>query len=195
MIEQGNSEDVYLKVVDHAEEDQTSEGTMIAWAHWIPPEDENRPISSGALPGPPPWGLNRAFCGKAVNGTEDLRTRVLKGRKSYGMSYDKWINRCSTLQVLNQLVTLPEHQRRGAGGMLLTWPVERAAKEGIVCYLDTELDGEVVKMYEKREFVVVDRLHIDLKSCGIDGDTYTHVAMIKEPANSGENEMGGKRNV
>ncbi|KAL8646498.1 MAG: hypothetical protein Q9226_006825 [Calogaya cf. arnoldii] len=150
---------------------------MIAWAYWILPDNKDRPISSGALPGRPPWGLNRAFCGNAVNGTEDLRTRVLKGRKSY---------------VLNQLVTLPEHQRRGASGMLLTWPVERAAKEGILCYLDTELDGEVVKMYGKRGFVVVDRLHIDLKNCGIDGDTYTHVAMIKEPATSGENEMGGK---
>lgn len=36
--------------------------------------------------------------------------------------------------------------------MLLTCPLERAAKEGGVCYLDTELDGEVVKMYEKRGF-------------------------------------------
>lgn len=64
--------------------------------------------------------------------------------------------------------------------MVLIWPVERAAKEGVVCYLDTELNGEVVRMYEKRGYVMVDRLDIDLQACGIHGGTCMHIAMIKE---------------
>lgn len=79
--------------------------------------------------------------------------------------------------------------------MLLTWPVERAAKEGVVCYLDTELDGEVVRMYEKRRYVMVDRLAIDLQACGIHGGTYTHIAMIKESKASEVWRKSKKRKV
>ena len=65
--------------------------------------------------------------------------------------------------------------------MPLTWAVECAAKEGVVCYLDMESDGKVVKMYEKMGFVMVDRFGIHQRACGIDGDLYTHFAMLREP--------------
>lgn len=82
--------------------------------------------------------------------------------------------------VLNQLVTLPEYQRRGAGSMLLTWPFERADKEGMVCYLDTGADGKVIALYEKHGYVKVAECEVPLWACEIEG-VYTHVAMVREP--------------
>ena len=82
--------------------------------------------------------------------------------------------------MLSQLVTLPKHQRRGAGSMLLTWPFERADKEGMVCYLQTEADGKVMALYEKHGYVRVSESEIPLQVCGLEG-VYTHVAMVREP--------------
>ena len=64
--------------------------------------------------------------------------------------------------------------------MLISWGLQRANAEGIVTYLDTELDGSVVKMYEKHGFAKVDEVQVPLSTCGLEGN-YTHIAMIKEP--------------
>ena len=50
--------------------------------------------------------------------------------------------------------------------MLLTWPFERADKEFVVSYLNTEADGKVIALYEKPAW-------------GLEG-VYTHVAMVRE---------------
>lgn len=64
--------------------------------------------------------------------------------------------------------------------MLLTWPFERADKEGMVCYLDTEADGRVIALYEKHGYVKVAECEVPLWGCGLEG-VYTHVAMVREP--------------
>lgn len=84
------------------------------------------------------------------------------------------------LTVLNQVFTFPNHQRRGAGSLLVTWPFEQADKEGLICYLDSQADGEGIKLYESLGFVKVDECQGDLTMCGLEG-TYTHVAMVREP--------------
>lgn len=94
---------------------------------------------------------------------------------------DHWeLTRIFLFVVLNQLGTLPEHQRRGAGTLLLTWPVERADREGVVCYLEAEADGMVIAWYEKHGLVKVDECEVSLRSCGLEG-VRTHVAIIREP--------------
>ena len=62
----------------------------------------------------------------------------------------------------------------------MTWPFEQADKEGLICYLDSQADGEGIKLYESLGFVKVDECQGDLTMCGLEG-TYTHVAMVREP--------------
>lgn len=84
------------------------------------------------------------------------------------------------LTVLNQVFTFPNHQRRGAGSSLVTWPFEHTDKEGLICYLDSQVDGEGIKLYESLGFVKVDECHVDVTMWGLEG-TYTHVAMVRVP--------------
>lgn len=105
-----------------------------------------------------------------------LRTRVLKGRKCYGKccghaeanTVHSKLTRASPFLVLNQAVTLPEHQRRSASSMLLTWPFERADKGSAVCYLETEADGKMMALYEKSGYVKVDECEVPLAVCGLE---------------------------
>ncbi len=85
-IQRGESEHVYLKVVDQDPNDASGTGTMIAWAGWMLSEDESAPKSNGALPGPPPPGINLLFCSMACRAIEDMRTKVLQGKKCYSKS-------------------------------------------------------------------------------------------------------------
>ena len=62
----------------------------------------------------------------------------------------------------------------------MTWPFERADREGIVCYLNSQADGEGVKLYERLGFRKVNECHVDLTVCGLTG-VYKHVAMVREP--------------
>ena len=54
---------------------------MIAWADWELPEDESAPKPKIGLRPPP--GLNLEFCAMACDAAEDMRAKVLKGRKYY----------------------------------------------------------------------------------------------------------------
>ena len=64
--------------------------------------------------------------------------------------------------------------------MLLQWPFQQADEEGVICYLDTALNGPGRSLYERNGFVEVDKCELDLKPFG--GDyVHTHVGMIREP--------------
>lgn len=82
--------------------------------------------------------------------------------------------------MLNNLAVSPAHKRSGASSMLLSWPFERADKEGAMCYVDGEEGGERVKLCEELGFVRMDECHVDLTLGGLEG-MYTHVAMVREP--------------
>ena len=81
---------------------------------------------------------------------------------------------------LNHLSTFPNHQRRGAGTLLLTWFFEQADEEGILVYLNSEAGGEAVGLYKKVGFRKVDECEIDLTRYGLEG-MYRNVAMVREP--------------
>ena len=56
--------------------------------------------------------------------------------------------------------------------MLMRWSFERADKEGVVSYLDTEADGKVIALYEKLGFVKVDEVEISFQCCGLQSNLH-----------------------
>ncbi|KAF6236412.1 hypothetical protein HO173_005504 [Letharia columbiana] len=142
---------VCLKVVD-------VEG-MIAWAAWELPYDG--PANPQPVNGVPPiWGMNMGFVISLSRAEMKMRNRVLKEKMSF---------------VLNSLATSPTH-KGDASTLLLSWPFQRADREGAMCYVDCEEGGERVKLCEELGFVRMDECHIDLTLGGLEG-IYTHVAM------------------
>ena len=66
--------------------------------------------------------------------------------------------------VLDTLVTLPNHERRGAGSMLVNWGTERADEAGIEAYLEASPMG--APMYARHGFEPIKRVGLDLRKYG-----------------------------
>ena len=68
--------------------------------------------------------------------------------------------------VLDTLVTYQQHERRGAGSMLVRWGCEKADEAGVVAYLEASPVG--APMYARHGFEVVDKMELDLRKYGGD---------------------------
>jgi GNAT superfamily N-acetyltransferase len=68
--------------------------------------------------------------------------------------------------VLDTLVTLPDHHRRGAGGMLVKWGCEKADELGVEAFLEASLMGQ--PLYARYGFEPVKEAGIDLREYGGD---------------------------
>jgi GNAT superfamily N-acetyltransferase len=76
------------------------------------------------------------------------------------------------------IATLPEHQRKGAGIMLMNWVCARADELGLPAMLEATDAGR--PLYERYGFVPVKEHVYDLAPYGLEGtDRFT--AMIREP--------------
>jgi GNAT superfamily N-acetyltransferase len=67
---------------------------------------------------------------------------------------------------LYTLVTLPDHHRRGAGGMLLQWGCEKADELGVEAFVEASLMGQ--PLYARYGFEPVKEASIDLREYGGD---------------------------
>lgn len=80
--------------------------------------------------------------------------------------------------MLNSLATHPDHQRRGAGKLLLDWGMQKADTDGLVTYLDaTQLARPI---YAKRGFEVKRTVEWDRKVWGGEG-VDVHYCMLRVP--------------
>ncbi|KAL6710426.1 hypothetical protein ACN47E_009372 [Coniothyrium glycines] len=80
--------------------------------------------------------------------------------------------------MLNMFATLPEHQGRGAGTMLITWGLEKADEEGLVIYLDSSEAARPI--YEKKGFKVARDMWWDRVPWGGEGRSWTG-SMLRQP--------------
>ncbi|OJD35177.1 acyl-n-acyltransferase [Diplodia corticola] len=83
---------------------------------------------------------------------------------------------------LATLVTDPDEGRRGAGGMLVRWGLERADAEGLEAYVDASPAGE--GLYARSGFEVVRRVGFDLGRWGGGEGVVEHVCMWRKPGPS-----------
>ena len=84
--------------------------------------------------------------------------------------------------VLLLLGTVPKYERRGAGGLLIRWPFERADRDGKRCYVDASPIG--YQLYKRCGFSEdVGEMSLDLNKYepGSGLGTMKWVAMMREP--------------
>ncbi|RAK98090.1 GNAT family N-acetyltransferase [Aspergillus ibericus CBS 121593] len=80
------------------------------------------------------------------------------------------------------LATDPKYQRMGAASKLIRCPFEEADRDSVACYLDTDLHGPAIKMYERNGFVRVgEGVSVSLEKYGGQA-IHTHVGLIREPS-------------
>lgn len=78
---------------------------------------------------------------------------------------------------LSLLVTDPDHQRRGAGRMVLKWGEEEAARLGLTSYLEATEAGR--PLYEKHGYVSQGKYEFDLAPFG--GTETASTTMMERP--------------
>lgn len=89
---------------------------------------------------------------------------------------------------LNIVVCHKDHQRRGAGKMLLRWGTDIADEvETLPCYLEASVAGR--RLYSAFGFEDVDSLDMDMGSFGGKG-LHQHFIMIR-PAKTSQNGLRG----
>ncbi|PYH94045.1 hypothetical protein BO71DRAFT_399210 [Aspergillus ellipticus CBS 707.79] len=106
---------------------------------------------------------------------DDLMPKIMESRKEI-LGVPRRLN-----WYCGNLATDLKYQKQGAASKLIRGPFEEADREGIACYLDTDLHGPAIKLYKRNGFVQVgEGASISLEAYGGQG-IHTHVSLIREP--------------
>ncbi|USP75091.1 phenylacetate 2-hydroxylase protein [Curvularia clavata] len=155
---------IFLKCVD------TTTGEMIAGARWryVKPEQEGakertwEEVDAG-LTIPEPFDESDPDMWKEVFGLiNENKREILQTRPHY---------------VLDTLVVKQEHERRGAGGMLVRWGCEKADEADVEAYLEASPMG--APLYARHGFQRVKDLDLDLRKWG--GTEQIKLIRLKSP--------------
>jgi len=128
----------------------TPEAKIIAYAKWLVPAAEKTANAAGHAeeeeqkPPQYPEGVDVELSRFIATNFAAKRKEVMGTRPHYYLDY---------------LCCLPEHQGKGAAGMLLRWGLDQADEKGLEAYL--EATPMAVKYYEKFGFKVVGELPIE----------------------------------
>ncbi|KAI0103724.1 acyl-CoA N-acyltransferase [Nemania sp. FL0031] len=149
----------WLKVVDTDLEETDDNKQMIGFAQWN--------INDGSQPSQPPRGFgpgcNVEACEALFGGLHKLRA------KHYGSV--KHVH-------LRLLHVHPDHQRKGAGKLMVMWGVEEAKKLGLPAFLESSEEGH--SLYLKCGFRDIDMQTIDFTKWGKAANHVNYV-MALEP--------------
>jgi GNAT superfamily N-acetyltransferase len=145
---------LFLKCVD------TSTGEMVAGARWryVKPDDPNatertwEEVEAAFADRPEPYEeSDPAMLTELYDIFQERQRKYLANRPYYS---------------LDTLVTLPRHERRGAGGMLVRWGCEKADEAGVQAYLEASPIG--APLYARHGFVGLEEMQLDLRKYGGD---------------------------
>ncbi|KAH6722989.1 acyl-CoA N-acyltransferase [Leptodontidium sp. MPI-SDFR-AT-0119] len=136
---------------------------IVGFAIWVWSEKAYKSMDSSRVSNPLPQGVNLALRQTFTSSMDKMEDNYRPKRDCY---------------VLEQLATSPSYQRRGIGSQLVKHGLEKADREGMVCYLSAAPMG--VAVYRKLGFEEVGRMEIPLKKFGGSG-THAHVAMVRKP--------------
>ncbi|KAF1830941.1 hypothetical protein BDW02DRAFT_601263 [Decorospora gaudefroyi] len=155
----------YLKCVD------TSTSEMIAGASWhyLRAQEEGakeRPWEEvdAELIVPEPYDESDPEMYKSLFTLLNTNKRKILGNRPY--------------YALNTMVTLPNHERRGAGNMLVRWGCDRADEAGVPAYVEASLMG--APMYARHGFQRVKQVEFDLSKWG--GKGVMSITLMLRPA-------------
>jgi GNAT superfamily N-acetyltransferase len=149
-----NKGNLILKCID------TSTGETLAVARWryVKPKDANAKertwdeVEAGFAEHTPPYEeSDPALLTALFDLFNDHKRKHLGNRPYY---------------VLDTLCTLPQHERKGAGSMLVRWGCERADEAGVQAYLEASPVG--APMYARHGFVKQEEIELDLRRFGGD---------------------------
>lgn len=159
---------LYLKCVDK------STGEMIAGARWrdVKPKDGDaetktpEEVEKSQKPPEPYEESDPALFHALLHLFDSNKKEILESRPYYA---------------LDTLVTLPQHERRGAGSMLVRWGCEKADEAGVEAYLEASPMG--APMYARHGFEEVKQIELDLRQYGGDEALEFIVGISKESTN------------
>lgn len=151
IVDAMNKGTIFLKCVD------TATGEMVAGARWrhVKPQQEGAKERTWGevdadLTIPEPFEESDPEMYKDIFGLMNTNKREILGTRPY--------------YVLDTLVVLQQHGRRGAGSMLVRWGCEKADEAGVEAYL--EASPMAAPMYARHGFQPVKELDLDLRKWG-----------------------------
>jgi GNAT superfamily N-acetyltransferase len=81
---------------------------------------------------------------------------------------------------LQELYVRPEFQRKGLGGRLVEWGLQKAEERGLQVYIESTEKG--LGLYLKYGMTEVDRVDVDLEPWGAKNGEWNRYALLHKPA-------------